>query len=108
MSFLSELDDLFREAHCTFTNAAGAGLTLTFNGRTAPCVAGSPVETRLQAGSGWIGEFVRTVMLRKCDFNALGIADQSVVTVGGIVGRVVAIENDPADAMVTLRLGADV
>ncbi len=108
MSFLSELDDLFREAHCTFTDASGAGLMLTYNGKSVRCVAGSPVESRLQAGTGWMGEMVRTVMLRRPDFNSLGIVDQTVVTVGEIAGRVVAIENDPADAMVTLRLSADV
>ncbi len=106
-SFQDELSDLFQEANATFVDASGKPLTITACHVTKPCIASAPIESREMQNAGWTPELARTVLVLRPDFQALRIRDQSLVSVGGIPGRVIAIEDDPADPMVTLRLAAD-
>jgi len=111
MSYSDEFRDLFREASCTFTaddgSDEGENLTIEANGISRECVASTPFLTREQVGTGWVSMLVRTALVLIEDFQAMEIEDQDIVTIGGVSSRVVGIEPNPANPIVTLRLASD-
>lgn len=104
MTWQEELDALFDDCAGTFLDSAGAAVTISKGGVSKPCILSGMIESREMRDTGYMPELAPRCEMLRTDFTTLAIADRSQVTVAGHALVVKAIENDPADACVTLTL----
>lgn len=99
MSYRTELDDMLGE----MMDPDEFGDTLTFDGKTAPCMSGEVAESFGIEDAGEMLMLDAKCVLRLVDFKTLRIKSQDEITIGDRQFRVVIITTEAPAAVLGLK-----
>lgn len=101
---MADLDDFMAQCAGDVVGTIIATQAFSLGPITRPCVIGPMVMTKSLKDSGLWNKVSNTLIFFRADFERLGLTDRSVGNVAGQSMRVMLIEDDLADPMISVHV----